>query len=67
MKSIKIEHIDLGKLAKDVRRYENKWIAVSAGNKIVGSGSTYGEAVEKSEGNEVVLFKVPPLDVSLAP
>lgn len=62
-----VAHIDLGKLANDVSRYENQWIAVSAENNIVASGATYAEALARARGTDVVLFKVPPLDASLAP
>jgi hypothetical protein len=68
MKTINIENIDLGKLGRELEKYQNQWIVISQDNAIVGSGSTYGEALEDTGGREdVVLFKVPPLDVSFAP
>lgn len=62
-----VKNIDLGKLQKELRRHENHWVAISSGNRIVGSGATYGEAVENAGKKEVILFRVPPLDASLAP
>ena len=65
---ININDIDLGKLAKELRRFEEQWVAISGDNRIIASGRTYGEAVDKVENpDEVVLFRVPSLDYSLAP
>ncbi len=67
MKTFPIERIDLSKLSNAMRKYEHQWIAVSKDNVIVSSGATYGEALGKAKSDEVILFKVPPLDVSFAP
>lgn len=68
MKTINIENIDLEKLGPEIQKYENQWIAISSDNAIVGSGATYGEAVDSvGEREDVILLKVPPLDVSFAP
>lgn len=68
---IDISKIELGKLSQYLRSYENQWIAISGTNKIVGNGDTYGAALRKAKtskpNQDVVLFKVPPLDYSLAP
>ncbi len=65
---MKIENINLEKLEKALEQYENRWVAISDENKIVASGATYKEAVEKASNKEnIVLFKVPPLNVSFAP
>ena len=69
--NIDANKIELGKLSKDLRPYENQWIAISGTNKITGNGDTYGEALKKAKtskpNQDVILFKVPPLDYSLAP
>ena len=63
-----IQHIDLSKLAGELRQYERQWIAIAEDNRIVASGPTYGETVRKVvDADRVVLMKVPPLDYSLAP
>ncbi|MBI2034015.1 MAG: hypothetical protein HYT13_02870 [Candidatus Liptonbacteria bacterium] len=68
MKPLNYENIDLSKLETELEHFQNKWIAISAQNKIVSSGRTYGEALEKArKEGEVVLFRVPPLDAYLAP
>lgn len=68
MKKSILQNIDLGVLGKELRQYENKWVAISGESKIVSSGSTYAEAVRKTSSKDsVVLFKVPPLGASLAP
>lgn len=68
MKIINIENIDLSILNKELKKYENKWIAISDKNKIVSSGKTYFEAFSHITKNQnVVLFKVPRLDVFLSP
>lgn len=65
---IDVNKIDLGKLACELILYEGKWIAVSEENKIVSSGSTYGETVDRVKNTEkVILLKVPLLNYSLAP
>lgn len=65
---IDVQRIDLSKLAPDLRRYENHWIAVSEDNEIVASGPTYGETVARvPDADKVILFRVPPVDYSLAP
>lgn len=69
--STEITHsIDLSKLGDQMRRYERQWIAVASDNTIVGHGVTYREALDdaKQQGSEdVMLFKVPPLNFSFAP
>ena len=68
MSKIRIENINLGKLEGVLEQYENKWVAISDENKVVASGSTYKETVERADNNmNTVLFKVPPLSASLAP
>ena len=67
MATLDISKIDLGKLSEQLRRYERQWVAISERNEIVASGRTYGETVRKVKRPEkVVLFKVPPMDYSLA-
>jgi len=67
MRKVNVEHIDLGTLRDELENHENQWLAVSEDNKVVGSGRTYRDAVEAAHGREdVVLFRVPPLDASLA-
>lgn len=68
MTSLDINKIELGKLSEELRRFERRWVAISTRNRIVASGPTYGETVSKvKHPEEVVLFKVPPMDYSLAP
>lgn len=68
MRHLNINNINLAKLSKEIGDYQNKWIAVSENNTIAASGSTYNETVGKVQNrNDVILFKVPPLNVSLAP
>ena len=71
MKTFDISRVDFGKLHKQMPRYEKKWIAISEKNTIVASGKTYGEALERArerkDAKGVILFKVPPLNYSLAP
>jgi predicted transcriptional regulator len=68
MKTINIENIDLGKFGAKIEKYQNQWIVISQDNAIVGSGFTYREALENAGGrDDVILFKVPPLDVLFAP
>jgi len=67
---IDISKIDLSKFSAELRRYEKQWIAISEDNAIVASGATYGEAQRKAKEKgvrNIALFKVPPLDYSLAP
>jgi len=68
MKNMKIKNINFGKIEKIIEQYENQWIAVSDKNEVIANGNTYKETVGKS-GNrrDIVLFKVPSLNVSLAP
>ena len=67
MATLDINKINLGKLSEQLRRYERQWVAISERNEIVASGRTYGETVRKVKRPEkVVLFKVPPMDYSLA-
>ena len=62
-----LEKIKLEKIAQEMEQYENQWIVISSENKIVGNGTTYEEALRSAAGRkDVVLFKVPPLDASLA-
>jgi hypothetical protein len=66
--NIQLNRIDLAKLAPELRRLENQWIAISEINTIVAHGPTYHEALKKVKNpQEVILFKVPPLEYSLAP
>jgi len=70
IENMDISKIDLGKLAKQLYMYEKQWIAVSEKNSIVANGKTYGETAKRAEAKglrKVILFKVPPLDYSLAP
>lgn len=68
MKTIDVSKIDFMKLGRELRRYERQWIAITERNEVVGHGDTYAEAVEGVKNpDEVILFKVPPLDYSLAP
>jgi Icc-related predicted phosphoesterase len=65
-----IKKIDLSQLSEKIKKYENKWVAISSDNVIVSGGLTYREALEraKSDGKkDVVLFKVPSLKYSLSP
>jgi hypothetical protein len=65
---LNISKIDLGKLASALTRYQNKWVAISEENKIVSSGDTYKETVDRvSNPDKVVLLRVTPPDMSLAP
>jgi sirohydrochlorin ferrochelatase len=65
---INISKIDISKLASELRRLENQWVAISEDNRIVAKGSTYREAVERvSDPDKVVLLKVPSVKYSLAP
>jgi hypothetical protein len=66
--NMQLNKIDLAKLAPELRRLENQWIAISEANKIVAHGKTYQEVQKKvSNPQQVILFKVPPLEYSLAP
>jgi hypothetical protein len=66
--NINPHNIDLTKLGSEIRRLENQWIAISDRNTIVAHGPTYHEALKKVKNpQDVVLFKVPPLEYSLAP
>mgnify|MGYP001577682231 CR=1 FL=1 len=68
MSNININNIDLEKLAPKLDKYENQWVVISSENSIVGNGKTYREALDHaSRKDNVVLFKVPRLDVFLAP
>lgn len=68
MTTLDINKIDLSKLSKELRRFERRWVAISSENEIVANGPTYGETIRKVKRAEaVVLFKVPPMDYSLAP
>ncbi|MEK7506298.1 MAG: DUF5678 domain-containing protein [Patescibacteria group bacterium] len=63
-----IQKIDLGLLRKELRKFENMWVAISGENKIIGSGSTYAETIKKINSKEdIMLLRVPPLNASLAP
>jgi len=61
------DKIDLETLGDSLRKFENRWVAISEKNMVVASGLTYSEALEKSRDIEVALFRVPPLDSTLAP
>lgn len=64
--ALDVNKIDLSVLADQLHNYECKWIAISEDNKIVSSGMTYAEVLEKVPNPEdVVLFKVPPLEYAL--
>jgi hypothetical protein len=70
MESLNPDLIDLSKISEEIRHHEHEWLAISSDNIVVASGRTYGEAAQgaRAKGrNDMVLFKVPPLDVSLAP
>jgi pimeloyl-CoA synthetase len=68
MNNAKFENIKLEKLSKEIEQYENLWIAISSENRIMASGRTYKETLKNiGEDEEVILFKVPPLNVSFAP
>lgn len=70
MAEIDVNKIDLSKLSGEMRRYERQWIVISENNAIIASGATYGEAQKKAKEKGVsktALFRVPPLDYSLAP
>lgn len=68
MSTLNIENIDLSKLGQELEKYENQWIAVSDENEIVGNGKSYREAREKAgEQENIILFRVPSLNASLAP
>jgi hypothetical protein len=65
---IDVAKINLEKLSQALPRYKNQWVAISARNEIVANGRTYKETVDQVEDpEEVVLLKVTPADVSLAP
>lgn len=67
MKHINIDRIDLSQLRGEIEQHENEWIAISENNTVAASGSTYADVLRKVEGEQnVVFFKVPPLDASLA-
>ena len=69
MKTNGLSKVQLEKLSNVIGRYEGQWVAVSAANAIVANGNTYGEALSAARAkgeSEVVLFKVPPLNYSLA-
>jgi hypothetical protein len=60
--------IDLSKLAEELGRFENQWVAISEENRILASGTSYQEVVNAlPRPDAVVLLKVPPQDASLAP
>ena len=59
--------INLQALEKQLKKYENKWIAISKDNAVLSSGKTYGEAVKKASAKPEAIFKVPPLHSYLAP
>lgn len=68
MDNVVITNINLEKLAPELEKHENEWVAISDDNRIVANGSTYREAADRVQNKEnVVLFKVPQLNVSLAP
>jgi len=49
-------------------RYEDEWVAISAENRIVAHGKTYADTIAQVENpEEVAMFRVPPLDATLAP
>ncbi|MGH9461122.1 MAG: DUF5678 domain-containing protein [Vicinamibacteria bacterium] len=67
MKTIDVSKLDFVKLDRELRRYERQWIAITERNEVVGHGGTYAEALKGVKNHDaVVLFKVPPLDYSLA-
>ncbi|MBI3825615.1 MAG: hypothetical protein HY294_06450 [Candidatus Rokubacteria bacterium] len=67
MKTIDARKINFLKLGDQLRKYERQWIAITERNEVVGHGSTSTEALEGVKNpEEVILFKVPPLDYSLA-
>lgn len=57
-------------LSKKLRRYENKWVALSLDNKkVLGAGDTLREAKEKAErkSKDYILIKLPSFKVSYIP
>ena len=68
MNTKNITNINLEKLALELEKHENEWVAISDENRIIANGSTYRETADRVQDKEnVVLFKVPQLNVSLAP
>lgn len=66
--ALDVNKIDLSLIADQLRKYEHLWVAISQDNKIVSSGATYSEVLESVQNPEdVILFKVPPLEHALAP
>ncbi len=66
--SNELAKIDLEKLQGQLKQYQEEWVAISLGNKIVAHGHTYRDAVKGvKDPAKVVLFKVPNLRYSLAP
>jgi hypothetical protein len=63
-----IKNVDLGLVQEELKAYVSMWVAISNDNKIVGSGTTYDEALAATKSKVgIILLKVPPLDASLAP
>ncbi|MEO0087215.1 MAG: DUF5678 domain-containing protein [candidate division WOR-3 bacterium] len=57
-------------LSKKLKRYENKWVALSLDNKkILGAGDALKEAKEKAErkNKDYILIKLPSFKVSYIP
>jgi hypothetical protein len=65
---INLTKVNLEKLQRALRKHVGKWVAISGDNKIVSSAATYRKAVDKvSHPEDVVLFRVTPMDASIAP
>ncbi len=65
---INFAKVNLEELQDTLRKHVGKWVAISEDNKIVSSAITYRKAVDKvANPKEVVLFRVTPMDVSIAP
>ena len=68
MPKFNVKNIDLAKLAKEIKQYENQWVVISGNNKIVASGDTYGDALKNvGEREDITLFKIPSSKTLLAP
>lgn len=64
---INFTKVNLAKLQITLRKHIGKWVAISEDNKIISSAATYRKAVDKvANPEEVVLFRVTPMDASIA-
>ncbi len=63
-----IHKIDPSKVKGGLHKYAGQYVLIDTSNKIVGSGSTYKEAVkEASERKDVAIFSIPEADMLLVP